>query len=349
MNYEAQINRNYNVAIKYYMAKKKQLLKYLKAQGLEQKKFLNEKLIEQFSKAFKKYQQDIANKIEVGIDNKEKSNELNFKFEEKTIDLGITYDDLIELNKINRNTKFGELFEKAFHNYFSDIFESDSGQVNKFISAWTGKIVQEGFTFKKSQDIRADIVWGNQTKEDIKNTQMEISIELQENLDKLYNKYANDEEGLSKAVNYKLKKAGYLSKDKVIAGLSLKNYQYNIAYTQSAKLKEQLNAEIKNLEFTEHNEIYNYMICYLSHYLISIISPNVVGLVTTQGLQWMSDILKDHYFIFHLRQNAHNKFYWVQNTSIFLTKRKTGAISIWGQDGMERLDRFQIKLSHKIS
>jgi hypothetical protein len=81
------------------------------------------------------------NKIKVGINNNEKSNKLSFKFEEKTIDLGITYDDLIELNKINRGTKFGELFEKAFHNYFSSIFESDSGQVNKFISAWTGKIV----------------------------------------------------------------------------------------------------------------------------------------------------------------------------------------------------------------
>lgn len=349
MNYEAQINRNYNVAINYYVAKKKQLLKYLKAQGLDQKKIINQELIEQFSKAFKKYQQDIINKIKAGIDNNEKNNKLSFKFEEKTIDLDITYDDLIELNKINRGTKFGELFEKAFHNYFSDIFESDSGQVNKFISAWTGKIVQEGFTFKKGQDIRADIVWGNQTKENIENTQMEISIELQESLDKLYSKYGDDEKGLSEAVNRKLKKAGYLSGDKVIAGLSLKNYQYNIAYTQSAKLKEQLNAEIENMEFTEHNEIYNYMVCYLSHYLISIISPNVVGLVTTKGLQWMSDVLEDHYFIFHLRQNAHNKFYWVQNTSIFLTKKQKGAISIWGQDGMERLDRFQIKLSHKTS
>jgi hypothetical protein len=46
----------------------------------------------------------------------------------------------------------------------------------------------------------------------------------------LYSKYNNSEE-LSKAVNRKLKKAGYLSKDNVIAGLSLKNYQYNIAYT----------------------------------------------------------------------------------------------------------------------
>jgi hypothetical protein len=36
---------------------------------------------------------------------------------------------------------------------------------------------------------------------------------------------------LSEAVNRKLRKAGYLSGDKVIAGLSLKNYQYNIAYT----------------------------------------------------------------------------------------------------------------------
>jgi hypothetical protein len=75
---------------------------------------------------------------EPGIDNNEK---LSFEFKEKTIDLGVTYEDLIELNKINRGTKFGELFEKAFHNYFSDIFKSDSKQVNKFISAWTGKIV----------------------------------------------------------------------------------------------------------------------------------------------------------------------------------------------------------------
>lgn len=334
INYINKTQENYRIAISYYTAKRAQFANYLiqnEIQGLE---LFKQEQIKAFVNSFKNFQQDIINKASTNIDN---TQTMSFTHEEKTINLGMTYADIsttILKDKASGIRKFGPLFEIAFAQYFSDLSQKFSHNLSNFISQRTGEIVQEGFTFQGKRQIRSDVTLGN--VQNIKDTQMEISIDMQDRINEIMNSDLNVTQRAENIIGL-MKNQGYLSDTNVIAGFSLKNYSDNIAYTHSEKLKNSLNKEYQKFPPASNNEAYTQMMYYLSKYLIAITSPNIVGLISYQGLEWMDDVLEKYRYIFHIRTRTRAKEeekFWIENSAIYLQKQNVAAkMSRWNVRG----------------
>lgn len=340
MNYYSQIQNNYDIAVRYYSAKRNQLANYLVNNEIQNLELLNQEKIKRFVQAFKKYQEQTIRNASSNTGNMVFTYVDQDTNEKREINLGVTYAEIyaaLQKNQSDGIRRFGVLLEKALESYFQELSVKTGKSVQGFIAQQTGQIVQQGFTFSKGQQIRADVTLGN--VKNIQDTTMEITTTTQENINQILESEGSTVNDKADQIMRLMGQQGFLDSKKLIAGFSVKNYQDNIAYTHSEKLRKTLNEQYADpAQYpASQEEAYEQMMYFLSKYLIAITSPNIVGLITQGGLEWMDELLEKSRYIFHIRfqqKRGKNNRYWVQNSAIYLKRENQAAkISKWNSRG----------------
>ena len=283
---------------------------------------INNAGMEGFMSAWKAYQERILNNLATGV-KMTSADYGSFHLDDNVqIKTGVKKSELLSLNSAALKRRFGLAFEEALKNYFNQNTIKYEGKLNNFIARHVGDITQQAATFTKKSFIRSDLAFTTQ-KSIPQNMELNFFIADQEKTNVLTQQHI--EKYLSE---------NYLNQDKFTAGFSLKNYSENIAYTHSKVLMEKLNLELKELGYyseEQAQEANDYMLYFLSKYIIEITSPTVGGLYTDNGLVWMDQLLKKSRYFFHLRYYKNNTManrakWQVNNTAIYLQDKNISSV-----------------------
>lgn len=348
--YQAQIDKNYDVAIHFYEEREKMFLSLYKQRTGQNFSEIIQQEYASFINQWQEYQKKIIKQVQNGTI-KQQGN-LQFVVQssngaKRRLDTGLNVAQIIGLKGAELKRRFAEPFENVLKAYFTpQKVEQSKKKVNSFILQHTGGVVQEGFTFKQgARMIRSDFTFT--TGKNIPNT-MELSCELDSNIQALSNQYTNT--ATLKETVADLLRERYLTPETFAAGFSVKNYGSNIVYTHSKVIQDEVNKMILYLRAVQEADIT--MKYVLSKHVIAITSPTVVGLMTTSsagGFSWMSDLLQHNRYVMHLRKNETTGRFWIENSGIFLqNKDSTGGLySTWNSGVKTGLRSFEFYITEK--
>lgn len=305
-----QTEKNYNVAENYYAQKRAQFIslgqkktaKLMTNLELDFENYINSKI--------SIYQNQIMQPIINALDNADLSASAKIALEnlsEEDEYLDYKKDILTAImtaSNIDQRYVHAQLGNK-FENFIRNILipnEEQSSEIVQYlidnVIENTGQQISKSFIVSGVKNIRPDIGLNFNFETDKKNSNVlnikgtNLAVELQTHID--VDSLELDKE--SKIQNILLQK--YLQSNAF--GLSLKIWSNpnSREFMQSTKLKQELSQAFysKNNKTWNSNYAGAYMMWTISRYLINIISPLNIALVTGSKLIWMNDFLNKHRF-----------------------------------------------------
>lgn len=345
--YWSQIDKNYNTAAVFYEERKNMFLNLYQQRTKQNFEHTRQQGIASFIKQWKSYEErmiaSIQNKNYQGIQY------FSFSHNGKTEKLrtGLTPQFFLENPNMSASEikkRFATPFELVLKEYFNRDLQHMQRGIDNFIMQHTGQIVQKGFTFKGERAIRSDIAFT--TGRAIPN-----HMELSTGFDTMIQKYStvyNDQARLNNSVVTLLRNK-YLNPNNFAAGFSIKNYSESISYTSSKNIQDEVNLLIRYQTRADEADVS--MKYVLSKHVIAITSPTVLGLITTKGFTWMSDLLRMKRYIMHLRRDDKTKRFWVENPNIYFqdNNKTSGVYSNWSGSTYLGLEPFEFAVDKKLT
>lgn len=305
-----------------------------------------EQTLSSFLNGFKNYEKKVLKQWQQQINSEQgiSSIQQSFVVGKQRINTGLVPKDFLNAkDKATAKRILAKGFEKGLSDYFNKTSKSAAERVKNFTMQHVGGVVQKGFTFKGARMIRSDIAF-TQTKKIPEN--MELSYALDSDLQAKALLYNNQKELEGQVIS--LLSRHYLDPNTFVGGFSLKNYSESISYTSSEALREEVNMAISKVYNPAFADLY--MKYVLSKHIIAITSPTVLGLITNKEFKWMSDLLKEKYYVFHLRKDLDHGNFFVNNSSIYLQnqKKRQGVYSTWKSGIKQELEPFDFFIKEEI-
>lgn len=315
--YQAQIQTNYNFAISYYAQKRKMITNLFQQKTNQSIQKLTEYIDKRASYYWENVVQQVFNYINLNGGKKEL-----YGKELPDLDLPLSTMNVLKRIVSSKNANIPALLGNEFENFmYKSLSLNDFGETassvadnlaesiaddlaNSLLSAtYTGNIKARSAVVTGKKNIRPDIGLG--FSEENKNG---VGVELEGWLD--ISKFLDDSYSIIQSNNGELL-ADFLRSNAF--GLSLKIWQNanNQEFSQSVPLQQMINAQL----FTFHPQygfrttwegqytmdFVNYQV---SKYLINIINPLNVAMVTGSGFIWMDEFLSNKMLYMQVQLNS---------------------------------------------